>query len=320
MKVFLATVVDEQWSRDLRVEVAAVARRDRFGVHTLIDDPRAADIVLFVDAHQRLDDWRMRALRRHPLVRARPDVTFVYDERDVPRDLLPGAYVAMPCSRFDGRRQRAAGYYRLKADTRNARGTTPDMLFSFQGRAVRGVRDTILALQHPRAVIEDTTHHDFFGADDAELDRAREHYREVIGRSKFILCPRGAGSASFRLFEALAAGRVPVVLSDAWVEPRGVDWVACSVRIREGDAVSIPARLEGLEARWPEMAAAAGAVYDEWFAPDVWFHRVIEDCAELLRTGTPGLSRQWPTLAYWRDAGRQLRATTIRWRSRAAAR
>ncbi|MGA2470755.1 MAG: exostosin family protein [Solirubrobacteraceae bacterium] len=307
MNVFIATAGDEAWNRELRAEVVAVARRDRFGVHVVVEEPRDSDIVLFVDAHQHLTDWRMHALRTHPLVRARPMAAFVYDERDVPRDLLPGVYVSMPRNRFDAERHRAVGYYWLKTDTTGVRGAVPDLLFSFAGRATGGVRDAVLALRHPRAIVEDTTRYDFFAGDRDELAPAQERYREVIGRSKFVLCPRGAGSASLRLFEALAAGRVPVILSDAWVEPAGIAWASCALCIPERDVAGVPAQLERAEAQWPAMSAAAAAVYDEWFAPDVWFHRVVECCRELGEAGRRGVRRQQFTIGYWRDGARRLR-------------
>lgn len=55
--------------------------------------------------------------------------------------------------------------------------------------------------------------------------------------SKFGLCPRGQGAHSFRLFETLAAGAVPVVLSNGYVLPFNdvVDWAGCALRFDEGD-------------------------------------------------------------------------------------
>ena len=305
MNVLIATAADQVWSRRLRAEIEAVARLDKFGDHILVQEPRAADLILFVDAHQQLSDWTMRALRSHPFVRQWPERAFVYDERDLPRDLLPGVYVSMPRPLFEGRRHGAFGYYHLKNDTRVVRQSVPDLLFSFQGRRVNDYRDSILDLAHPNALIEDTSDYDVFAADrHGGDDDRRASYREVVGRSQFVLCPRGAGTSSFRLYEALAAGRVPVVLSDDWVEPAGIDWSSCSVRVPESEAMTVPGRLEDLEGEWLRMSAAARNVYDEWFAPDVWFHRVIEQCRELRDAGSLGVSRYWARPEIMRDGAR----------------
>jgi len=307
VNVYLATAADETWSRGLRAEVHAVALRDRFGRHSIVDDPADAGLILFLDAHQLLGDWRMHTLRAHACVRLYPQKVFVYDERDEPRDLLPGAYVCMPRARFDPRRHRAVGYYKLKTETLSAREATPDLLFSFQGRNTGGVRTDVLALRHTRSLIQDTSQHDFFEDDLGDPTGIRDQYRVVLGRSKFVLCPRGVGTSSFRLFEALACGRVPVILSDEWVAPRGVDWASCSVRIAERDVAAVSRRLEAIEEVWPTMSAAAAAAYDEWFGPEVWFHRVVENCAELQRAGVRNVKRQGFTFAYWRAGARYVR-------------
>jgi exostosin family protein len=285
-----------------------VIHLDRFGEHVLVGDAEEADLILFVDLHQHPGDWRMRALRDHPLVRTFPEKAFVYDERDAPRDELPGVYVAMPRRTFDPRRHRAFGYYRLLNDTRAVRDDRPDLLFSFRGRRVGMVRSDVLAMSHPRAIIEDTSGQDFFGTKQSELADERSRYRELLGRSKFVLCPRGAGASSLRLFETLACGRVPVVLSDEWMPPAGIDWQSCSVRISESQTNAVAERLEALEPDWPAMSAAAGRVYDEWFAPEVWFHRAVELCRDLMETGSTGLSRQWSNPAAWRAGARHWKA------------
>jgi hypothetical protein len=96
-----------------------------------------------------------------------------------------------------------------------------------------------------------------------------------------------------------------VVLSDAWVEPAGVDWGSCSVRIPESDVADVAARLEALEPEWPAMSTAARRAYDERFAPETWFQRAVEQCGELLETGALGLRRQWTDARVWARRGRR---------------
>ncbi len=308
VKVKLVTGIDAQWSRQLLGEVTELARADRFGMHDLVPAADEADVILFVDVHQYPSDWAMRMIRNHELVRAYPQKTFVYDERDLPRDLLPGVYVSMPRKGFNPLRQRAFSYYRLATDTRGVRGQEPDLLFSFQGRRAGPLRDAVLALSHPCAVVQDTSDYDFFAGASPALAVARRRYVDVLGRSKFVLCPRGAGTASIRLFEVLAAGRVPVVISDEWVPPAGIDWGACSVRLAENETEAVGERLETIESHWPAMAEAAQHVYDMWFAPDVWFHRVVELCREVIEGGETGVARQWTQPEMWRAAARHLKA------------
>ena len=95
-----------------------------------------------------------------------------------------------------------------------------------------------------------------------------------------------------------------MILSDEWVEPSGISWESCSVRIPERDARSLTMRLEEIEPEWPTMSIAARAAFDGQLGPDVWFHHIVEACRELRDAGGCGLTRQWTTRAYWRSAAR----------------
>jgi hypothetical protein len=121
----------------------------------------------------------------------------------------------------------------------------------------------------------------------------RERYRGVLGRSRFVLCPRGRGTSSFRLYETLAAGRVPVVISDEWVAPAGPDWDACCLRWPEGETHGLVDLLEERDRDWPSMSAAAVRTYGDYFATEVCFHRVVDLCRELHEAGCkPSKRRQ----------------------------
>ena len=82
------------------------------------------------------------------------------------------------------------------------------------------VRRDLAQLSHPRAFFKNTS-------DEFELllqlrlsqrDRLDYYrrYAELTKASKFVLCPRGVGASTIRLFETMRMGRVPVILS-AWL-------------------------------------------------------------------------------------------------------
>ncbi len=48
---------------------------------------------------------------------------------------------------------------------------------------------------------------------------AAARYNHILSESVFSLCPEGAGPNSLRLWESLAVGSIPVVISDDWVPP-----------------------------------------------------------------------------------------------------
>jgi len=89
-----------------------------------------------------------------------------------------------------------------------------------------------------------------------EQDKARE-FRRVLEQSVFALCPAGTGPNSIRLWEALGAGAVPVILADEWSPPshRALWDAACLFRPETQAAVhSLGDELESLE-RQPELIA-----------------------------------------------------------------
>lgn len=290
MKVCFAATdkFPKEWSYiNFFTELAAF---DKMGVHTLTTDPDEADLILFVDP-QLSHPWTLEAIRSHPFVTKYPSKTMIYNEKDSTWDVLPGIYPSVVSSLYDPKRQRAYSYFRNYGEpvSSDDASTAPDLLFSFMGAPNHKVRKKILELSDARAYIEDTSHAKFYDysaqRDEETLQKQRLVYAKIMTQSKFVLCPRGHGTSSFRIFETLRAGRVPVILSDDWLAPAGPNWNECSLMVQESDVTNIPAFLKRYEPQFGQMSTQASQTYAEWFAPDVIFHRIIEKCEELMPLG-----------------------------------
>jgi hypothetical protein len=146
-------------------------------------------------------------------------------------------------------------------------------------------------LNDPAGLIENTAHFNIFTDDPAQLAAQKQWYADIMRRSKFVLCPRGVGTSSFRLFEAMKAGRCPVILSDGWVPPEAPAWESFSIRVPERLAERIPDLLRDRESEYLELGLRARQVFDEWFADNVKFDRMVESCASLL--GENRMSETW---------------------------
>lgn len=248
----------------------AAARADRFRVHRVVDDPDDADMILFVSPFEP----DAGDVLRHPLARAHRHKTFVFDNRDRPLPVIPGVYVCSEKRWFPRAVSRTGGYLRVFENERIPTEPLPPEgpLFSFVGDTTRvRVRREIERLRHPRGLIIDTS------AGRPEQDR----YAETLRTSRFVLAPRGLGSSSWRLFETMKAGRAPVILADAWVPPKGPRWRDFSVRVRESDVRKVPEILEAMEPRAAEMGRLARVAWEEWFALDTSFHRIVEWCLDV---------------------------------------
>jgi hypothetical protein len=92
-------------------------------------------------------------------------------------------------------------------------------------------------------------------------------YRELLGRSLFTLCPRGYGPTSFRLYEAIQAGSIPIYLSDAFWLPYQdeLDWREFALIVHEDDLAEIPHLIQDLStmriARMQQRLAEVAATH-----------------------------------------------------------
>jgi Exostosin family len=239
--------------------------------HHLTASVDKADAILFVENSRYHEDPFFSRLKHHPFVKHHRERCFMYNEHDRPWGLLPGLYCSMPRRWFERTRQRATRYVRLLNPVDTSPSDQPDVLFSFVGNAQIPLRREILRLQSPRAILEDTSSFNAFFAKEHTSNHAR--YAEVLRRSKFVLCPRGSGTSSIRLFETLRVGRVPIIISDQWVAPEGPDWSSCSLRVQERNIAAIERLALDAEPRWSEMADAAKQVWSDWFSDEVLFDR-----------------------------------------------
>jgi hypothetical protein len=100
-------------------------------------------------------------------------------------------------------------------------------------------RRAVQALRGSAAVEADLVERDryfgYYGRDERATMRAA--YLRHLFRSDYVLCVRGAGNYSIRLFETLAAGRVPVIVDTDLELPCAdeVDWHALSVWVEVSD-------------------------------------------------------------------------------------
>ncbi len=257
------------------------ARLDQHHKHSLCDSPTTADIVAFIGStlpnFQDITQTTLFKKYRHKAV------IFYSGDRAIP--LLPGIYTCLErtfC--FGHQKSTRAGYYLRVTDNDSLDSIRPvdtaDWLFSFMGNVKNHpIRKELLTITHGRAYIQDTSNLGTHQTDELKGNNMQQGlaYREVVERSKFILCPRGLGVSTWRLFETIRAGRVPVILSDAWVAPNGPDWSAFSLRVKERHARDVAKLLEEHEAEASIMDKRARQEWERWYAPENVFNTVADE-------------------------------------------
>lgn len=112
-------------------------------------------------------------------------------------------------------------------------------------------------------------------------DKGPRAYVKSMLRSRIALCPRGYGGSSFRFFEAMEMGVVPMLISDVDTRPfqRFIDWDRVSLYC-PGSAGSIR---ETVESRSDEeldaMGRAAQRIYRDELAYGRWCKYVLRELA-----------------------------------------
>jgi hypothetical protein len=131
--------------------------------------------------------------------------------------------------------------------------------------------------------------------DVATMQRARREFVENMIQSDYVLCARGAGNFSYRLYEALSCGRIPVFIDTDVVLPCDftADWRAHCVWIDESELESIGDRVaafhEGLgEREFQELQRACRRFWEEYVAPDGFFAHFHEHLAIATRARAAG--------------------------------
>jgi hypothetical protein len=274
------------------------AAQDPFGRHQLTEDPDQADVILFVENHSH--DPYLLSVRHHPIYRRFHQKSFLYHDDDAAVAVLRGIYPSIRKRDYLDDRCRAGGYVARIAQNDAIRYDPGERdrrwLYSFFGEANSPIRLALLTHTHTEGLVRDTTGIRLWQLEPgAERDRFTMEYAEVMLDSQFVLCPAGHGPSTYRLFEAMEMGRVPVILSDEWVPPPGPCWNEFSLQIPERLVDEIPSILTKFSDRHAAMGRQARLAWEQWFAKHVCFHRLIELCADI--QASP--SRRWSAVRAW---------------------
>lgn len=200
----------------------------------------------------------------------RPDATFAWDQGDHPTGRLPGLFCSLSRRLADPARHRGFCYpLRMNRLVRECPPEDAKHLFGFSGNVTSPLRARLFAqlrdaAQSGEALLRETESL-FMRIYSPETDIERARYVDDLRSCRFILCPRGNGLSSIRLFETLEAGRVPVIISDALLLPACVNWSDCAVLVPERDVARIPALLAARAGEWPRLARNARREWERCF-------------------------------------------------------
>ena len=253
--------------------------------HALVDDADHADVIFVMSVNASTES----------LIRRYPEKCFALDENDDPQGVLRGIYA---CNRrsiplfWTGRFR--TGCYQLypsvfanpavQSHLGDAWLHPKKYLATFVGRMSHRCREEIMTLEfsRPDILTQNSSEFDLF-SESGEKRSFQERFAKMMEESKFVLCPRGAGASSIRLFEAMQMGVAPIIISDDWVAPKGPDWSAFSIRLPEG-STELESMLVENELHYEEMGRQARAAWERFFSDETHFDYLVAQATDIMRT------------------------------------
>ena len=279
-----AALAGHWWTNLSRLKQSSSAPTIR--VHHVVTAPEDADIILFSDSLSNIQ----ADVRNHALTKQFGKRVFIYstNDRDVP--LVTGVYTCAEKRWYLPSHVRSGFYVKvidhdwIQPSPINERSVH---LFSFCGSFdTHPLRRQIAKLGGAQGFVRDTSKDEGRG-----FGKSAETYREwqteffrVMRDSMFVLCPRGVAPSSYRIFEAMKAGRVPVIIADEWVPPCGPNWTEFSLRVPEARLQDVPRILESLINRAPQMGLRASQEWERWFSKEQAFQTVVTWCLQIMET------------------------------------
>jgi hypothetical protein len=123
-----------------------------------------------------------------------------------------------------------------------------------------------------------------------ELDRRSAEFRRSMRESRIMLCPESLpGVLPYRFFEALSAGRVPLLISADYVLPQREHipyerfcFFLAADRAHEAGAVAVAILSETSNERLTEMGLMAREYWDRYLNRDKWTSLMAQAVCEKL--------------------------------------
>ena len=146
---------------------------------------------------------------------------------------------------------------------------------SFVGSATNPVRNNLLRYFHER---DGYLINAFHWRPDVTEDQ-QKLFLDCTSRSRFALCPRGYGATSYRLYEAMQLGAIPIYVSDKHLLPWSdeLDWNAFCIVVKNCDQYdSLDVHLKNLtESAVRSMQDTIKKVYPLYFTIPAVYNQIV---------------------------------------------
>ena len=239
-------------------------------------NPDEADRILFIDLHQAHHLDVRRFISQHRLYKSHSEKLLVWNEKDRPLFDVRGLYVNVPSQLKSDVNISPNPYLFVPADAlfhkTNFTTSQRTLRCTYRGTNTHKCRKVLSQLHIPDCSIIDSTQsnsipkHEFL----AELDK-----------SIHALCPRGHGLTSFRLYEVMARGCLPVIIADGWVPPKGLAWHSFCTFVDEKDTQQFADRLDYTADEITQRQRTLVTEYNTYLAPNVRMNYFLNQISDI---------------------------------------
>jgi hypothetical protein len=287
-------------------------------VLTLVEDPAGADVIIF-------ESDEPVYIRKTPEYQNYKEKCIVVSEIDLPTYFLPACYAAVNnTARLGKGRTMSIPYLLSQISVPNpfigeiSATAERKYLYSFRGGATSWVRKKMLKVlaSTDDTLIQDSNFYRHWNFDTGYASEKLNHqseYANVLASSSFVLCPRGAGVSSIRLFEVMRAGRVPVILADNWTPVPGIPWEEFALFIPENKITELDQIIRSKQGDALRMGAKAREAWQKYCSPGADGALLAKSIKELVamtnKSREARIRAFYPAVEVWSNLTTNARAT-----------
>jgi hypothetical protein len=278
---------EREWINYLKTELGP-----EFEKRTVVysDDPTEADIIAVLESSLPKERGYLRVLSGDINLQRHWQKVFTINYEDAPMGFLQGLYTSI-CEPYY-RTALHRSWPPLWVPCGPIYGVTderilaikPKYAFSFLGSKSHPIRRKILSLypsgDNNGVYVQDVDK--WFNHSEDEKSK----YVEISLNSRFVLCPRGHAAFTYRICEAMAMGRVPVVIADQWIPFSFDDKVPYYVQIPEAQVDQIDAILREVDSKAEEYGFNARELWKKYSAPKTRVYAALTQIRKLKDEGT----------------------------------
>jgi hypothetical protein len=298
---------------------------------SLTTDTDNADLIVFAESHKASKDTTdvSAHVLNDPIYRKLKHKCVIHNGTDQPNPSVPGLYPSIP-HKWAKRLGCIGSPYLAQLnpflDLPELSKIDPVRLASFIGGCRRKpIRQQLVRLaqeQHWDSIQAIDSSDAFVGslrANDTETHQSlKKQFVTDMTKSKFVLCPRGTGSSSYRIFESMQVARVPVIIADSWSPPPGPDWSKFSIRVRQSQIGQLPTILSSREPQWESMGQLARKAWEEFYSPSKLGLEIVRLALLVLDQKKSSARKQKICARYYRLGPRKTSLIQSRLRQRAS--